>query len=202
MVSECFPSSLAMSVVGVLELSSSIKQWSPLQSALGGQGTVCGLSYLPLVYTFLQLEINWVNYQVKEEKKTCPESGKEWLLWVIKDLGLNTVLVTCEEVCLAVLDLPEQGPPAFCSLPPHTSPFLLTFTLEDDTWGICDLSLITTWLAIFPSLQTHRNYLLIGRAATVCWTCQHVSSCLMPFFPKKSPLSDSLCCLLLFFSRS
>lgn len=48
------------------------------------------------------------------------------------------------EVCLAVLDLPEQGPPAFCSLPPHTSPFLLTFTLEDDTWGIRDLSLITT----------------------------------------------------------
>lgn len=78
-------------------LVSSIKQWSPLQSALGGQCTVCGLSYLPLVYTFLQLEINWVNYQVKEEKKTCPESGKEWLLWVIKDLGLNTVLVTCEE---------------------------------------------------------------------------------------------------------
>ena len=100
------------------------------------------------------------------------------------------------EICLAVLDLPEQGSPAFCSLPPLTSPFLVTFTLEDDTWGIRDLSLITTWLAIFPSLQTHRNYLLIGRAATVCWTCQHVSSCLMPLLQKSHPFltATAVCC--------
>lgn len=114
-------------------------------------------------------------------------------------LGFPGLCQKTGEICLAVLDLPEQGSPAFCSLPPLTSPFLLTFTLEDDTWGIRDLSLITTWLAIFSSLQTHWNYLLIGRAATVCWTCQHVSSCLMPLLQKSHPsLTATALCAAIF----
>lgn len=40
------------------------------------------------------------------------------------------------------------------------------------------------WLEIFPTLQTHGDYLLIGRASTLYWTCQHVSSCLMPLLQK------------------
>ena len=51
------------------------------------------------------------------------------------------------EVCLAVLDLPEQGPPAFCSLPPHTSPYNSTCPQRSTKTGVREKSRIhrTQW---------------------------------------------------------
>ena len=223
LVSECFSSSLVMSVVGVLELSL-IKQWSPLQSALGGQAAVCGLSYLPLAYTFLWLEINWVNYQVREEKKTCPESGKEWLSWVIEDLGLNTVLVTCEEGASDVnrtgdyrgslgfvrnrRDLPSCAWLAWtgvsCFPLPASTHLSLSCDLHFRRWHVG-----YSWPVSDHDMTRNLSFTANTQKLSADWQSSHcllnLSACVIlsnAFAPKKSPLSDSHCCLLLFFSRS
>lgn len=54
------------------------------------------LSHSPLPTTLSWLEINCVNYPVREEKKTFPASGKKWLSWVTKTLEMNEVLLTHE----------------------------------------------------------------------------------------------------------
>lgn len=65
------------------------------------------------------------------------------------------------ETCLDVPDLPAQGSPAVPSLPPPAFPFLLTFTLADDTRGRRDLSLKHSDSPSFLHCR-HRNCLLIG----------------------------------------
>lgn len=228
LVSECFSSSLVMSVVSVLELAL-IKQWNPLQTALGGQSTVCGLSYLPLAYAFLWLEINWVNYQVREEKKTCPKSGKEWLSWVIKDLGLNTVLVTCEEGASDVKrtgekkkeqvitgvpwalsehrrDLPSCARFAWtgvsCFLLSASTYLPLSFDLHFRRWHMG-----YSWPVSDHDMTCNLSFIANTQKLSADWQSSHcllnLSACVIlsnAFAPKKSPLSDSHCSLCCYFS--
>lgn len=99
----------------------------------------------------------------------------------------GTVGTMQQALCRCVWSGSMRLPSAFSSLS--------TFALQDDKqqlWPVFEIA----WLTVLPTRQTHKNYLLIGPASTICWTCQHVSSCLTPLLQKKShPLTaGAVCC--------
>lgn len=162
-----------------------------------------------------------MNYQEREGKKTFLKSGRKGLLWVTKDVGVDEVLVTWE---VRASDVYEAGDHAgslgavrkyeaslpgcgwfqvsllFSSLPPPTFSFLLTFTLGDDTWSDCDLTLksrVTCSLSYVANTQK-----LSSDWQSICYLLNLLACVILAnaFVPKKSPLSGSCCSVCWYFS--
>lgn len=140
----------------------------------------------------LFLELHWLKDPVGEEKQSLAESRKKWLSEVTKDLWvawlpmrwepqmsvqavITQVLGTMGAVQQALRGCAWSGSMRLSS----AFSSLSTFASQDDnqqSWPVFEI----VWLTVLPTRQTHRNYLLIGTASAICWTCQHVSS-----WPKK-----------------
>lgn len=88
----------------------------------------------------------------------------------------------------------------FSSLPPPTFSFLLTFTLGDDTWSDCDLTLkscVTCSLSYVANTQK-----LSSDWQSICYLLNLLVCVILAnaFVPKKSPLSGSCCSVCWYFS--
>lgn len=192
----------------------------------------CCLLLPPLVFlthlfslTPSLLEINWINYPRREEKKTLTKSSKKWLSQVTKDLRVNEVLLT-REVRASDVNKPgncmgslgtvrksEARPPWMWLICLRTGvlarplsasthlPFLLTFTLEDDAQSICDLSLKCCVSHSLSDIATPQKL-------SSDWQSIHsflnLSACVIlsdAFAPKQSPLWQLLLRLLELFLR-
>lgn len=161
-----------------------------------------------------------MNYQVREGKKTFPSQvGSDF-----HELWVNEVLAACEvgasEATKKVMtqvpralsgnrkrDLPGCGwfigtrvSLLFPSLPPPTFSFPLTFTLEDDRWSDCDLTLKSCGTRSLSYVAHTRK--LSSDWQSVCYLL-NLSACVIlanAFAPKKSPLSGSGCSGCWYFS--
>lgn len=217
-----------MSIIGVLEFSP-IKQWSPGRVLWGPDycawlSPAPGLSHSPLPYnplltgnklskllskerketfSWVREEVTFTSYQgLRNEWHAGSMWGGSlrclWSRWLHRFPGLCQQ--TGSEAGWMCWMCPHTGLLALPLPPPLTFSFLLTFTLEDDTWGSRDLSLKScmTW---------DPSHIMNTRKLSADWQRSHyllnLSACVIlsnAFALKKSPFSDSHCPVYCYFS--